>query len=203
MPLTRDRFEGGIDFAPGSGVHDLDLHPHRARAAGRSVEEPTRALANVVMTSTSIRPVTPTSTGVQSRLGPPLVDRGPCNCLSAARPSIFCLNVLFRSAPWKSRLFRAPWQHVTALARWLVTARRLRAKPLHRAHVCVRKDAWSSPWLEGDRAGWLKRLRRTLRFLLPTSGEAIVLDFVQPRLIHSTRSTSSLPSMSPKVVLGI
>jgi hypothetical protein len=39
-----------------------------------------------------------------------------CNCLSAARPSIFCLNVLFRSAPWKSGLFRAPWQHVTALA---------------------------------------------------------------------------------------
>src|SRR5262249_9123893 len=33
------------------------------------------------------------------------------------------INVLFRSAPWKSRLFRAPWQHVTALARWLVTAR--------------------------------------------------------------------------------
>src|SRR5262249_46319304 len=29
-------FEGGIDFAPGSGVHDLDLHPHRARAAGSS-----------------------------------------------------------------------------------------------------------------------------------------------------------------------
>jgi len=36
VPLTRDRFEGGIDFAPGSGVHDLDLHPHRARAAGSS-----------------------------------------------------------------------------------------------------------------------------------------------------------------------
>jgi hypothetical protein len=32
VPLTRDRFEGGIDFAPGSGVHDLDLHPHRARS---------------------------------------------------------------------------------------------------------------------------------------------------------------------------
>jgi hypothetical protein len=30
---------------------------------------------------------------------------------------------------------------VTALARWLVMARRLRARPLHRAHVCVRKDA--------------------------------------------------------------
>ena len=34
---------------------------------------------------------------------------------------------------------------MTALGRWLVTARRLRAKPLHRAHVCVRTDAWSSP----------------------------------------------------------
>src|SRR6516225_1127456 len=79
--LTRDRFEGGIDFAPGSGVHDLDLHPHRARAAGRSVEEPTRALANVVMTSTSIRPVTPTSTGVQSRLGPPLVESIRCSSI--------------------------------------------------------------------------------------------------------------------------
>src|SRR6516164_8203490 len=114
----------------------------------------------------------------------PACRSGPCNCLSAARPSIFCLNVLFRSAPWKSRLFRAPWQHVTALARWLVTARRLRAKPLHRAHVCVRKDAWRSPWLEADRAGWLKRLRRTLRFLLPTSAEAIVLDFVSPMPTH-------------------
>src|SRR5262249_41730906 len=133
----------------------------------------------------------------------PACRSGPCNCLSAARPSIFCLNVLFRSAPWKSGLFRAPWQHVTALARWLVTARRLRAKLLHRAHICVRKDAWSSPALEADRAGWLKKLRRTLRFLLPTSGEAIVLDFLQPCLIHSTRSTSSLPSMSPKVVPGI
>jgi hypothetical protein len=38
--------------------------------------------------------------------------------------------------------------------------------------------------LEADRAGWLKKLRRTLRFLLPTSGEAIVLDFVQTRLIR-------------------
>jgi len=36
VPLTRDRFEGGIDFRLGSGVHDLDLHPHRARAAGSS-----------------------------------------------------------------------------------------------------------------------------------------------------------------------
>jgi hypothetical protein len=34
-----------------------------------------------------------------------------------------------------------------------VTARRLRAKPLHRAHICVRKDGWSSPRLEADRAG--------------------------------------------------
>src|SRR5215471_213771 len=110
----------------------------------------------------------------------PACRSGPCNCLSAARPSIFCLIVLFRSASWK--LFRAPWQFVTALARWLVTARRLRAKPLHRAHVCGRKDAWSSPGLEADRAGWLKRLRKTLRFLLPTS--AIVLDFVQPRFIR-------------------
>jgi hypothetical protein len=48
----------------------------------------------------------------------------------------------------------------------------------------MRKDAWSSPSLKADRAGWLKKLRRTLRFLLPTSGEAIVLDFVRPRLIH-------------------
>jgi hypothetical protein len=32
-------------------------------------------VANAVMTSTLIRPVTPTSTGVQPRLGPPLVDR--------------------------------------------------------------------------------------------------------------------------------
>jgi len=71
----------------------------------------------------------------------PACRSGPCNCLSAARPSIFCLNALFRSAPWKSGLFPAPWQHVTALARWLVMARRLRARPLHRAHVCVRKDA--------------------------------------------------------------
>jgi hypothetical protein len=38
---------------------------------------------------------------------------------------------------------------VTALARWLVMARRLRARPLHRAHVCVRKDAWSSPSFGG------------------------------------------------------
>jgi hypothetical protein len=121
----------------------------------------------------------------------PACRSGPCNCLSAARPSIFCLNALFRSAPWKSGLFRALWQYVTALARWLVIARRLRAKPLPRAHVCA------------DRAGWLKRLRRTLRFLLPISGKAIVLDFAQPRLIHSTLRTSSLPSMSPRVVLGI
>jgi BD-FAE protein len=71
----------------------------------------------------------------------PACRSGPCNCLSAARPSIFCLDALFRLVPWKSGLFRAPWQHVTALARWLVTARRLRAKPLHRTHVCVRKDA--------------------------------------------------------------
>ena len=35
--------------------------------------------------------------------------------------------------------------------------------------------------MEADRAGWLKRLRRTFRFLLPISGEAIVLDFAQPR----------------------
>ena len=27
VPLTRDRFEGGIDFRLGSGVHDLELHP--------------------------------------------------------------------------------------------------------------------------------------------------------------------------------
>jgi alpha/beta hydrolase fold len=71
----------------------------------------------------------------------PACRSGPCNCLSAACPSIFCLDALFRLVPWKSGLFRAPWQHVTALARWLVTARRLRAKPLHRTHVCVRKDA--------------------------------------------------------------
>jgi hypothetical protein len=91
--------------------------------------------------------------------------------LSIRCSSIFCLNVLFRSAPWKSGLFWAPWQYVTVLARWLVTARRLRAKPLHRGHVCVRKDAWSSPSLEADRAGWLKKLRKALRFLLPASGK--------------------------------
>src|SRR5262249_39824488 len=37
----------------------------------------------------------------------------------------------------------------------------------------------SLPRLEGDRAGWVKKFRTTLRFLLPTSGEAIPLDFVQ------------------------
>ena len=38
----------------------------------------------------------------------PACRSGPCNCLSAARPSIFCLDALFRLVPWKSGLFRAP-----------------------------------------------------------------------------------------------
>src|SRR5262245_28633860 len=104
-------------------------------------------VANAVRTSTPISrdadlnrcPATAWSSACRS---------GPCNYLSAARPSICCLNVLFLLEPWKSGLLRAPWQYVTALARWLVAARRLPAKPL-RAHVGVRKDAWSSPLVGG------------------------------------------------------
>ena len=82
------------------------------------------------MTSTPISRLR--STGVRPGLVPPLIDRD----LAIVYPllvSISCLNALFRSAPWKSGLFRAPWQHVTALPRWLMTAWRLRAKPLNRA----------------------------------------------------------------------
>src|SRR5262249_39715137 len=101
----------------------------------------------------------------------PACRSGPCNCLSAARPSIFCLNALCPVSPVEIRLVSGPLAVCDCSCAMAGDSAAITSEAVTPSTRLREGGRIGSSSLEADRAGWLKKLRRTLRFLLPTSEE--------------------------------